>query len=71
MASAMSGKSDGRYEYQVRASSNTFTSPVNSNVVTVKVKHHSLADAFLILSIGALIFIAILVAIFRGAQQTD
>lgn len=71
MASAMSGKPDGRYEYQVMATSKTSSDAVNSNIVTVSVAHHSLFDAFLILAIGAMIFLAIVIAIFRGAQKTD
>ena len=73
LASVISGKADGRYEYQVVAIANSNTMPetVTSNVVSVTVEHHSLANAFAVLSLGVLIFLAIVITIFRGTKQAD
>ena len=73
LASVISGKANGRYEYQVRAMANadSLSKPVTSNVVSIEVSHHSLANAFGILSLGVVIFLAILITIFRGAKQAD
>ena len=72
-ASVISGKSDGRYEYRVvaMANSNKLPASATSNLISVEVKHHSLANAFGVLSLGVVIFIAILITIFRGVNQTD
>ena len=71
IASIISGKPDGRYEYQVVAHSGDHANNTSSNTIIVAVAHHSLTDAFIILSIGVAIFIAILIAILRGSYQTD
>ena len=71
LASVISGKANGRYEYQVMAKSNTMPESVASNVVSVTVEHHSLTNAFGVLSIGVLIFVAIVITIFRGTKRAD
>jgi hypothetical protein len=70
MASVLSGKPNGTYQYRVNASSESLNHEIQSNMVTVVVKHHSLAEAFFVFSIGVLIFLAILIVIFRGMRQT-
>ena len=70
-ASVLSGKPNGAYEYRVTALSNELTQSIYSNSLTVKVAHHSLTDALVFFSIGVVIFLAILVVIFRGARQTN
>jgi hypothetical protein len=71
LASVISGKPDGRYEYRVTAGSPTLADTVISNRVTVNVKHHSLGNAFAVLSLGVLIFLAIVISIYRGARNKD
>ena len=73
LASVISGKANGRYEYRVKAMSKSNTSPesATSNIVSVTVEHHSLANAFGVLSLGVLIFLAIVITIFRGTKQAD
>jgi hypothetical protein len=70
MASVLSGKPNGTYQYRINASSESLNHEIQSNMVTVVVKHHSLAEAFFVFSIGVLIFLAILIVIFRGMRQT-
>ena len=71
LASVISGKPDGRYEYKVTANSPSLSAPVTSNLVNVSVKHHSLVNAFAVLLVGVVIFLAIVIAIFRGAKTSD
>jgi len=71
MASVISGKSDGRYEYRVIAGSPILADTVISNRVSVNVKHHSLGNAFAVLLLGVVIFLAIVISIYRGAKNKD
>ena len=65
-ARVMSGKSDNTYYYRVQNSS----SPDQlSNIVQVTVTHHPLSTAFSFFTIGAIVFIAILITIQRGNRQ--
>lgn len=71
VASVISGKSDGRYEYRVTAGSPSLADSFISNRVSVNVKHHSLGNAFAVLSLGVVIFLAIVISIYRGAKIKD
>ena len=71
MASVISGKSDGHYEYRVMASSPALAETVTSNLIRVDVKHHSLRNAFAVLSLGVVIFLAIVITIYRGTKKSD
>jgi hypothetical protein len=63
LARAVSGKSDGEYYYRVVSVGDKKARA--SNIVKVTVAHHPLKNAFLFFTIGAIVFIAILVAIFQ------
>lgn len=66
LASVVSGKPDNEYFYRVREQA----SPANtSNTVKVTVAHHPLRTALGFFSVGAIVFLATLVAIFRGNSQ--
>lgn len=65
-ASVISGKPNGRYQYRLLATTAGSNVVATSGVVTVEVAHHSLTQAFIVLAIGFAIFVAILIAIFRG-----
>lgn len=64
-ATVISGKSDGQYLYQIHTSDGKHI----SNQLTVTVAHHSLTTAFNFFTIGAIVFIFILLAILRGNKQ--
>jgi len=67
LARVISGKSDGIYYYRVVANNN----PVQqmSNIVKVTVAHHALSNAFAFFTVGAFIFLAILVSIIIGNRK--
>lgn len=66
LASVISGKPDNDYFYRISTQAN----PTNtSNTVKVTVAHHPLSNALFFFSIGAIVFLATLVVIFRGNQQ--
>jgi hypothetical protein len=60
----ISGLADGDYRLVLRAADGSMSEPL-----TLHVAHQSLARAFWLAGLGALAFIAILVAIFRGARD--
>lgn len=66
-ATSHSGRTDGDYHFRVRAltgeSASAWSAPV-----TVQVRHHSLLRAGLFFALGALVFIATLALILRGAR---
>ena len=64
-ARVMSGKPDGVFYYRLRAGNGT-----TSNVVEVTVRHHSLSRALAFFSIGAIVFVATLLLIARGARDS-
>ena len=64
-AMAMSGKPDGTYLYTVRSADNRY----NSNQVEVVVAHHSLASAFQFFTMGAIVFVVLLVTILGGNKR--
>jgi hypothetical protein len=65
-AMVISGKSDGKYIYQVRSADNQY----QSNAIEVVVSHHSLATAFRFFVLGAIVFIVLLIVILRGNKVT-
>ena len=69
LATVISGKPDGTYHYVVRAIDAQQTVVAQSNQVDVVVAHHPLSRAFAFFILGAVVFIAILVVILRGAAK--
>lgn len=67
LARVISGKSDGIYYYRV--ATNTAAEPRMSNIIKVTVAHHPLGNAFAFFTIGAFIFLAILVSIITGNRK--
>jgi hypothetical protein len=67
-ASVISGKPDGVYFYRIVGVDSQ--PPVSSNTLKVSVAHHSLTDAFLFFTAGAMVFIAILVLIIKGSRES-
>jgi hypothetical protein len=65
MATVISGLPNGRYFYRVRQEDN----PIWSDPVRVEVKHHPLSRAFGFFSLGAVMFLATLVVLIRGARS--
>ena len=66
-ATVLSGKPDGTYSYIVRSKESGHI----SNQVSVAVSHHSLSTAFIFFSLGAIVFIALLIAIFFGNKNSE
>jgi len=68
-ATVISGRPNGTWYYRVRAvtseQSGTWSEPVK-----VTVAHHSLSRALMFLSLGVIIFLAIVVLIIRGPEKT-
>lgn len=69
LASVISGKRNGTYRYVVRAMSAGDEVLALSNPLKVVVAHHSLARAWIIFTLGALVFITILVVIRRESVK--
>lgn len=67
-ASVMSGKADGNWYYRAR-SLDSPAAGVWSEIVEVRVQHHSLARALGFFSLGLLVFFATAVMIVRGGKQ--
>jgi len=68
LASVISGKRNGTYRYVVQALNGNLVL-ATSNPVKVIVAHHSLLRAWIVLSIGAFIFLSILVVIRRESVK--
>ena len=66
LARVISGKSNNVYYYRVIDRANPL---IDSNIVKVTVSHHPLTTAFSFFSIGALVFLATLIVVFRGNRQ--
>lgn len=66
-ATAHSGRADGDYHFRVRMLTDAAVSAW-SPPVTVQVRHHSLLRAGLFFALGALVFLATLALILRGAS---
>lgn len=65
-ATVISGLADGHYFYRVRnPSANGW-----SETVEVEVKHHPLSRAFGFFALGAVMFVATLVVLLKGARST-
>ena len=64
-ATVMSGKPDGNLYYRIRSRD----SDMQSNVVRVTVRHHSLERALAFFALGATVFIATLLLIVSGARS--
>jgi hypothetical protein len=63
LASVISGKRNGSYRYVVRAIGADDEVLALSNPLKIVVAHHSLARAWIIFTLGALVFISILVVV--------
>lgn len=64
-ARLISGKPDGEYLYQVRR----IDEPEWSEPLRVRVEHHSLARALTFFVVGAVVFVATLIVVARGAEK--
>jgi hypothetical protein len=67
-ASLFSGKSNATYYYRIRGINPSETSDWSEPVV-VKVAHHPLNRAFFFLTLGFLIFIALVFVVLRGVRS--
>jgi hypothetical protein len=68
LARTMSGKPDGDYYYQIVSMKRD--DPRESDIVKVKVAHHPLANAFMFFTLGAVVFLSILVSILLGNRDS-
>lgn len=68
-ATVISGKPSGTWFYRIRALDGRHVGPW-SEPLTVTVAHHSLARAFLFLGLGVTVFIATVLMIARGSDQS-
>jgi hypothetical protein len=69
-ATLISGKPDGHWYYRIRALGGTHTGDW-SNTVAITVDHHSLVRALLFLSLGIIVFIAIMLLVIRGPGRVE
>jgi hypothetical protein len=69
-AAVISGKPNGTWYYRVRAVGNPQVGPW-SEPVSVTVAHHSLSRALMFLSLGVIIFLAIVLMIVRGSGEAE
>ncbi len=67
-ARVVSGLADGRYQYRVRYLADEVQSDW-SEPVSVIVAHHSLAKAWLFFTVGLVVFVALLAAIWLGNRR--
>lgn len=63
-ATVISGKLDGTYYYRIRAGEGPWGEPLE-----VTVRHHSLAQAFSFLALGAVVFLATAALIISGHRR--
>ena len=70
LASVISGKPNGTYQYLVSAIGPNQRIVAQSNPLEVVVAHHSMIRAIFIFMLGALVFIAILVVVLRESART-
>ncbi|MCA8954236.1 MAG: fibronectin type III domain-containing protein [Planctomycetes bacterium] len=68
-AAALSGRDDGAYRYRVRAVAADGTAGAWSEPVELRVEHHSLALAFSIFAIGAVVFVATAALVLTGDRS--
>lgn len=71
VASVISGKADGVYEYQILASSVTLADTVQGNTISVTVAHHSLTHALILFALGLFVFLGILISILRHVRANN
>ena len=67
-ATTFSGRADGDYYFRVR-SLESGQSSAWSSVIQVQVRHHPLTRAWLFFGLGAIVFLATLALILRGAPK--
>lgn len=67
LARVMSGKPNGDYYYRLITSDNK--NSLSSNILKVTVTHHPLIQAVLFFITGAIVFISILILIYKGSRQ--
>jgi hypothetical protein len=70
LASYISGLKNGNYHYRVRSILDNDTS-LWSKTVLVSVEHHSLQLAFTLFGLGAVVFIATVFVVVRGARRSS
>jgi hypothetical protein len=70
LASYISGLKNNTYHYRVRFVSKNDTS-VWSQPIVVSVEHHSLQLAFTLFGLGAIVFIATVFVVVRGARKSS
>ena len=68
-ASLLSGYADGRYFFRARARLADGTLSEWSAPLLVRVAHHPLARAWGFFAVGAIVFLAVLAVILRGARE--
>lgn len=66
----ISGKENGIFRYRVEAISPESEDVISADTITVEVKHHSLQNAFLAFSIGALLFSLTAITIVFGHRKS-
>lgn len=69
LATVVTGRSDGHYYYRARVIDTQGMPGQWSTPTAVKVKHHSLTRAFGFFTVGAIVFIAIFIAIATGNRK--
>jgi len=67
-ATTISGKPDGQWYYRVRTMQDDLPGSW-SDPVEVTVAHHSLSRALMFLTLGIIVFLAIVTVIIRGARM--
>ena len=70
LATTFTGRSDGTYYFRIREVIADGHSPW-SEVVTVQVQHHPLQRAVIFFALGALVFLATLALVLRGADRNS
>ena len=70
LATTFTGRSDGTYHFRIREVTAEGQSPW-SEVVTVQVQHHPLQRAVIFFALGALVFLATLALVLRGADRNS
>ncbi len=68
-ARIITGRSDGTYYYRIRALDVNGTAGDWSDIVKVQVKHHPLSRALGFFTVGAVVFLSILIAILIGNRR--
>lgn len=69
-AAVISGKADGTWYYRIRAMDDA-QGGAWSEPLAVVVEHHSLSRALMFLSLGVIVFVAIVLMIMRGPGKAE